>query len=704
MGRLYLATDPVIGRQLAIKLIRNEIEDPEVRARFTQEARAAGAIKHPNVVTVFDAGDHEGHPFIAMEYVEGEMLSTIIKERRPLPLPAKLYLTEQLCRGLACAHRAGLVHRDIKPANLMVDAEGTLKILDFGIARVAESGLTSAGVAIGTMNYMSPEQVTGRTVDHRSDVFSVGAVFQELLSHEPAFPGSPQDGVMYRIVHGEPTSLSERCPDLPTPIVEMVSRALRTDPATRYQDLDTMADELVVLRQQLDEDDARPLTPAHELETIMTPSSGRAGWRPPASGPSARPSAGRGASSTLTARRESDSSLAPTSTTDVEEPAAPGRSWGLWAAGAAVLAAVVVAGVALMPWSGAVDETPGVTPASTSAQPDPPAASGGANTAPEGEPEAATEPPPVSEGADAATAPVETPAPEPIDLAPPPPLSPEPNEVAAPLASPATDRDGAAVLAGHERLRQEATDALDAGDREGALTAVASVLRLVPDDARAVTVLDQLQGEAELEASQSRAAVAPRARRSPRFQEATRAQSRAGALFDDGQREAGIRQLWRAQSLFDGIPDTPPGARGGRPPVAGTRDEAPPATTPTPPSADPPPAVPAGGAARAAVRATLDRYRAAYEQLDAAALRAVYPSVPEDAVSALATFETYALSLDDLVIEIAGVSATAVAELSLSVQPRNGTAARASGSARFQLERSGPAEWMIRSIDMTGVR
>ena len=94
MGRLYLATDPVIGRQLAIKLIRDEIEDPDVRARFMQEARAAGGIKHPNVVTVFDAGDHEGHPFIAMEYVEGDMLSTIIKERRPLPLPAKLYLTE----------------------------------------------------------------------------------------------------------------------------------------------------------------------------------------------------------------------------------------------------------------------------------------------------------------------------------------------------------------------------------------------------------------------------------------------------------------------------------------------------------------------------------------------------------------------------------------------------------------------------------
>ena len=217
MGRLYLAVDPVLGRRLAIKLIRDEVEDVDVRARFMQEARAAGGLKHPNIVTVFDAGDHEGHPFIAMEYVSGDTLAELIRRAQPVPLTTKLYLVEQLCRGLACAHRDGLVHRDIKPANLMVDEEQTLKILDFGIARVAESNLTSTGVAIGTINYMSPEQVTGNTVDYRSDVFSVGVVFHELLSYRRAFPGTVKDGLMYRI-HPGPTGLPRGSLSRPGPV------------------------------------------------------------------------------------------------------------------------------------------------------------------------------------------------------------------------------------------------------------------------------------------------------------------------------------------------------------------------------------------------------------------------------------------------------------------------------------------------------
>ena len=235
MGRLYLARDPVIGRRLAIKLIRDGIDDADLRARFMQEARAGGGLKHPNVVTVFDAGDHEGHPFIAMEYVSGETVADLIDRAEPISVARKLQLVEQLCRGLASAHREGLVHRDIKPSNLMVDDDGTLKILDFGIARVAESGLTSSGVAIGTVNYMSPEQAAGSTVDHRSDVFSVGSVFYELLAYQPAFPGSIQDGVLYRIVHGEPASLRDACPGLPTAVTDTVGRALRLNPAERYQ-------------------------------------------------------------------------------------------------------------------------------------------------------------------------------------------------------------------------------------------------------------------------------------------------------------------------------------------------------------------------------------------------------------------------------------------------------------------------------------
>ena len=281
MGRLYLATDPILGRPLAIKVIRDELEDPDARARFMQEARAAGGLKHPNIVTVFDVGEHEGHPFIVMEFVAGETLGALIERAEPIALGMKLYLTEQLCRGLAHAHRAGLAHRDVKPANLMVDDEGTLRILDFGIARVDGAGLTSTGVAIGTINYMSPEQVGGQGVDHRSDVFAVGAVFQELLSYEKAFLGTIQDGLMYRIVHGEPASLHAACPDLDPAITDMATRALRADADERYQELDEMANQLVNIRQRVGPSGSLASVPAGGQETAQIATAGSQRWTSP---------------------------------------------------------------------------------------------------------------------------------------------------------------------------------------------------------------------------------------------------------------------------------------------------------------------------------------------------------------------------------------------------------------------------------------
>ena len=181
MGSLYLARDPAIDRLVAIKLLRRGFDTEAVRERFAREARAAGRLRHPNIVTIFDVGEHDGDPFIAMEFLAGETLAELVRQGAGLTLSRRLKLLEELCDGLAYAHRAGLVHRDIKPANLMVDAEGVLKILDFGIVRVSDSGVTQAGVLVGTINYMSPEQVLGTGVDHRSDIFAVGLVAYELL-------------------------------------------------------------------------------------------------------------------------------------------------------------------------------------------------------------------------------------------------------------------------------------------------------------------------------------------------------------------------------------------------------------------------------------------------------------------------------------------------------------------------------------------
>ena len=183
MGALFLALDPAIDRLVALKLLR--VDNEETRARFLREARSAGRLQHPHIVTVYDVGEHQGQPFIAMEYVKGETLGEVISRRAPLSIVGKLTLMEDLCAGLDYAHTEGLVHRDIKPANLMV-TNGTdgLKILDFGIARGSgDSGLTEVGTTIGTPNYMSPEQASGKTVDQRSDIFAVGAVIYEILAY-----------------------------------------------------------------------------------------------------------------------------------------------------------------------------------------------------------------------------------------------------------------------------------------------------------------------------------------------------------------------------------------------------------------------------------------------------------------------------------------------------------------------------------------
>ncbi len=252
MGSLYLARDPAIDRLVAIKVLRRGYDTPELRERFTREARAAGRLRHPNIVTIFDVGEHAGDPFIAMEFLAGETMAELVAHGARLSLARRLKLTEELCDGLAYAHRAGIVHRDIKPANLMVDAEGVLKILDFGIVRLDESVVTQSGVLVGTVNYMSPEQVMGAGVDHRSDIFAVGLVAYELLTGRQAFPGTLKDGLFNRILTVAFEPITARLPELDPAIAAVVERALQREPAARYQDLARMRNDLARVRQRLE--------------------------------------------------------------------------------------------------------------------------------------------------------------------------------------------------------------------------------------------------------------------------------------------------------------------------------------------------------------------------------------------------------------------------------------------------------------------
>jgi serine/threonine protein kinase len=282
MGALYRARDPKIGRYVAIKLLRSAYDNSDVRERFAQEARAAGCLAHPNIVTIYDVGEHDGLPFIAMEYVRGQTFADLATQRPALPLAKTLQLVEDVCAGLAHAHQAGIVHRDIKPANLIVSADGIVKILDFGIAKFVAAGLTAPGTVLGTLLYMAPEQVKGIAVDARADIYSVGAVLYEMLAHVPAFQGSTYGEVLGRVLHGEPRPLDEVCPGIDPRLAQIVKTALERDPDRRFQDVIQLQRALAAIRLHAADAEPPPQVPRETGRRPPQPAgepSGRA--RPP---------------------------------------------------------------------------------------------------------------------------------------------------------------------------------------------------------------------------------------------------------------------------------------------------------------------------------------------------------------------------------------------------------------------------------------
>lgn len=255
MGEVYLAEDTRLGRRVALKLLPAGLSaDEDAGRRFTQEARAASALNHPNIITIFDIGSKDAHGFIAMEYVEGQSLRSLISDER-LEVKRALELIAQAASGLAAAHEAGILHRDIKPENLMVTRGSQLKILDFGLAKLVEKkkallatdlttatymkpgagGETEAGTILGTVSYMSPEQAQGRALDHRSDIFSLGVVLQELLTGRRPFEGNSAIDVLHAIINTEAPPVIELNPRLPREVTEILSKALAKEVSERYQ-------------------------------------------------------------------------------------------------------------------------------------------------------------------------------------------------------------------------------------------------------------------------------------------------------------------------------------------------------------------------------------------------------------------------------------------------------------------------------------
>ena len=235
MGSVYLARDPDIERLVAIKLLNEGFDEEDLRGRFSAEARSASALRHPNVVTIFQTGTFLGRPFIVMEYIAGETFADIIASRRPVPIGEKLGWLDQLLAGLHYAHTKGVVHRDIKPSNVMVDPEGSIRILDFGIARLGDGGLTQTGTLLGTLNYIAPEQLAGKTVDARADIFAAGLVAYELLASQRAFPQEFPE-IVTQIGFHDPPPLEEACPGIDPRLVAIIGRCLAKQADDRYAD------------------------------------------------------------------------------------------------------------------------------------------------------------------------------------------------------------------------------------------------------------------------------------------------------------------------------------------------------------------------------------------------------------------------------------------------------------------------------------
>jgi serine/threonine protein kinase len=236
MGVVYKAFDPVVERMVAIKTIRLDVEEgEELVHRLRREAKSIGQLEHPNIVTLYDAGESGGLFYLAMQFIQGETLHDRINRQRWFTLKEVQELFRQMCAGLDYAHQRGVIHRDIKPANIMITTEGVVKLTDFGIAKLAGGGTTTHGLIVGTPSYMSPEQALGKNLDGRSDIFSLGSILYELITGEKAFPGQNTTTVIYKIVHEAPTPVQALQPGLDPAVEEIVLKALAKQPDQRFQ-------------------------------------------------------------------------------------------------------------------------------------------------------------------------------------------------------------------------------------------------------------------------------------------------------------------------------------------------------------------------------------------------------------------------------------------------------------------------------------
>ncbi len=270
MGMVYRGLDEALEREVAVKTLTGEgLADEESRIRFQREAKAAAKLQHPNIVTVFETDTDRGVPYIAMELLQGTSLESLLRSGEALTLAEKLDVVIQVARGLAHAHEHKIVHRDIKPSNIQILDDGTAKIMDFGIAKQEGTQLTKTGMMLGTVHYMSPEQVRGQKLDGRSDIFSLGVILYELLAGRRPFKGEGATDVLYKIVHEEPPPLDlSDLGDLSPRLQEIAGRALAKNAPERYATASELADDLALVLESYRQAEGAAATPPNVQEAL----------------------------------------------------------------------------------------------------------------------------------------------------------------------------------------------------------------------------------------------------------------------------------------------------------------------------------------------------------------------------------------------------------------------------------------------------
>jgi serine/threonine protein kinase len=251
MGSVFLALDTVLEREVAIKTISSTIRESHLKERFIREAKAAGKLRHNNIVIIYDFGIEEEKLFIVMEYLEGMDLYQLISQRTPMDIKQKLEIVRQICLGLDYAHQNEVFHRDIKPANVRLQKDGTVKIVDFGLAVMQTSSLTQSGAFLGTPNYVAPERLHGKSGDGRSDQFAVGILLYELLTYSKAFTGDNISRVMFSVLNDSPKGLDAKIVSDYPELESIIKRAIAKDPEQRYFNMKEMADDLELLIRRM---------------------------------------------------------------------------------------------------------------------------------------------------------------------------------------------------------------------------------------------------------------------------------------------------------------------------------------------------------------------------------------------------------------------------------------------------------------------